>query len=83
MQGHAAANVIPVAAANRIGFESGQSFYGRSFVADETGAIAAEVVRGEEGVALARFDRAALDRARAAWGFFRDRRPDLYRGLAE
>ncbi len=78
MQGHAAANVVPVAAANRIGVEDGQAFYGRSFITDETGAITAEVGRGEEGFAVARFDRAALERARAAWGFFRDRRPDLY-----
>lgn len=83
MQGHAAANVIPVAAANRIGVEDGQSFYGRSFVADETGAIAAEVARREEGIAVARFDRAALDEARAGWGFFRDRRADLYDPLTE
>jgi N-carbamoylputrescine amidase len=83
MQGHAAANVIPVAAANRIGTEDGQTFYGRSFIADETGAIAAEVGRGEEGIAAARFDCEALERARAAWGFFRDRRPDLYGALTE
>jgi N-carbamoylputrescine amidase len=83
MQGHAASNVIPVAAANRIGTEDGQSFYGRSFVTDETGAIVSEVERGKEGVAVASFDRAALEQARAAWGFFRDRRPDLYGPLTE
>jgi N-carbamoylputrescine amidase len=83
MQGHAASNVLPVAAANRIGVEDGQSFYGRSFVADETGAIVSEVDRGVEGIAVATFDREALEQARAAWGFFRDRRPDLYGPLAE
>jgi len=83
MQGHAAANVIPVAAANRIGNEDGQEFYGRSFICDEAGAIVDEVARSEEGVAVATFDRAALDQARASWGFFRDRRPDLYGPLTE
>jgi N-carbamoylputrescine amidase len=83
MQGHAASNVIPVAAANRIGVEDGQGFYGRSFIADETGAIVAECGRADEGVAVASFDRDALDRARASWGFFRDRRPDLYGPLTE
>ncbi len=83
MQGHAASNVIPVAASNRIGTEDGQTFYGRSFIADETGALVAEVHRGKEGVAVASFDRAALDQARAAWGFFRDRRADLYGPIVE
>ena len=83
MIGHAVSNAMPVAAANRIGTEDGQSFYGRSFITDETGAIVSEVERGREGVAVAAFDRAALDQARAAWGFFRDRRPDLYRPLTE
>jgi N-carbamoylputrescine amidase len=83
MQGHAASNVLPVAAANRIGVEDGQGFYGRSFVTDEGGAIVAEVERDVEGIAVARFDRKALEQARAAWGFFRDRRPDLYGPLTE
>jgi N-carbamoylputrescine amidase len=83
MQGHAAANVVPVAAANRIGVEDGQEFYGTSFICDATGAIVSEVGRGEEGIALASFDRAAIERRRAAWGFFRDRRTDLYGPLTE
>jgi N-carbamoylputrescine amidase len=88
MQGHAVANVIPVAGANRIGFEpwadypgGGQSFYGSSFVCDHRGDLLADLGRDEEGVGLARFDLGFLDRHRAAWGFFRDRRPDLYGAL--
>lgn len=81
MQGHAVSNVIPVIAANRVGDEDGQVFYGTSFIADETGEILAELNRMESGVITARFDLEAIERDRAAWGFFRDRRPDLYQGL--
>lgn len=78
MQGHAVSNVIPVAAANRVGDENGQLFYGTSFICDHTGEVVSELDRREQGVAVARFDRSFLDRHRAAWGFFRDRRTDLY-----
>jgi N-carbamoylputrescine amidase len=78
MQGHAVSNVVPVVAANRIGAEEGQSFYGSSFIAGPDGAKVAELGREEEGVVLATFDLAAVRRERASWGFFRDRRPDLY-----
>ncbi len=82
MQGHAAANMVPVVAANRIGTEHGEScsltFYGSSFVTDGRGAILAEAGREEEAVVTARFDLDALARERAGWGLFRDRRPDLY-----
>ncbi len=78
MQGHAVANCIPVVAANRVGDEKGQVFYGTSFISDETGAIAADLDRREEGVITASFDLDHLEKARAAWGFFRDRRTDLY-----
>jgi len=81
MQGHAVSNVIPVVAANRVGNEDGQVFYGTSFIADETGEIVAELDREQEGVITASFDLDQIDQARAAWGFFRDRRPDLYEGL--
>lgn len=79
MQGHAVANVMPVAAANRIGDEDGQVFYGTSFIADHAGEIVAELGREETGVITAEFDRDFLTRHRAAWGFFRDRRPEFYR----
>lgn len=81
MQGHAVSNVIPVVAANRIGTEHGlgdpQLFYGSSFVCDHRGDLKADLGRTEEGLALATVD-IGLDQHRAAWGFFRDRRPDLY-----
>jgi N-carbamoylputrescine amidase len=86
MQGHAVSNVIPVVGANRVGHESvteaGQTFYGSSFIADWRGDIVAGLGREEEGVITASFDLDFLERHRAAWGFFRDRRPDLYGGLA-
>ena len=82
MVGHAVSNVVPVAAANRIGDEDGQVFYGHSFVADHRGEIRAELGAGVEGVATASFDLDAIAKSRAAFGFFRDRRPDLYGALA-
>jgi N-carbamoylputrescine amidase len=82
MIGHAVSNVTPVVAANRVGTEGGQTFYGSSFIADHRGDKLAELGRDEEGVILAGFDLAGLRRARAAWGFFRDRRPELYGALA-
>jgi N-carbamoylputrescine amidase len=82
MQGHAVANVIPVVAANRIGFETGpsggQNFYGSSFIADHRGDLVSSFGRTDEGVLTATFDLDFLHTHRAAWGFFRDRRTDLY-----
>lgn len=78
MIGHAVSNSIPVAAANRIGDEGGQVYYGCSFIADPRGDKVAEIGPGEAGVRVHRFDRNALTRRRASWGFFRDRRPELY-----
>ena len=81
MQGHAVCNVVPVAAANRVGDEGGQLFYGSSFIVDHAGEMLAEMGREEEGAVVATLDLAAARAARASWGFFRDRRPDLYRLL--
>jgi N-carbamoylputrescine amidase len=78
MIGHAVSNVMPVVAANRIGTEDGQIFYGSSFIADIRGDKVAELGREEEGVITASFDFAFNRQRRAAWGFFRDRRPELY-----
>ncbi|WP_273242770.1 N-carbamoylputrescine amidase [Hyphomonas atlantica corrig.] len=78
MQGHAVSNTIPVVAANRVGDEEGQVFYGTSFIADPTGEIVIDFGRTEQGVLVAEFDLDEIDRERAAWGFFRDRRTDLY-----
>lgn len=81
MQGHAVSNVIPVVASNRIGKEEGlgapQNFYGSSFIADHRGDLVQSFDRSEEGVLVHTFDLEFLDRHRAAWGFFRDRREDL------
>ena len=91
MQGHAAANLIPVAAANRIGTETvtpceengGQSssltFYGSSFIADATGELVASAGRDTEEILYASFDLDALSEERFSWGLFRDRRPETYR----
>ena len=78
MIGHAVSNVVPVVAANRIGVEAGQRFYGSSFIADPRGDKLAELGRDDEGVIVATFDLDALAQTRASWGFFRDRRPELY-----
>ena len=83
MVGHAVSNVVPIVAANRIGIEHGQTFYGTSFIADERGDILAELGREEEGVITATIDLVRVKRHRAAFGFFRDRRPDLYGRLVQ
>ncbi|MDT9598496.1 N-carbamoylputrescine amidase [Sphingosinicella rhizophila] len=78
MIGHAVSNVVPVVAANRIGTEGDQSFYGHSFICDERGDILAEFGATETGVITAALDLEQAKRHRAAFGFFRDRRPELY-----
>ena len=90
MQGHAAANVMPVIAANRYGKESveptdengGQKsslcFYGSSFIADETGAIVESAGKEGDTVLLHEFDLDEIKKARLDWGLFRDRRPTCY-----
>lgn len=83
MVGHAVSNVVPVVAANRVGTEHGQTFYGTSFITDERGDILAELDREETGVIVAKLDLERVKRHRAAFGFFRDRRPELYGRLVE
>ena len=82
MIGHAVSNIVPVVAANRTGIEEGfgaaQNFYGSSFIANHRGDKLAEMGRKEEGIICAEIDLSYLETHRAAWGFFRDRRPDLY-----
>lgn len=82
MVGHAVSNVVPVAAANRVGNEDGQIFYGSSFICDDGGEFIADMSRDEEGYAAATLDLDEIAERRAGWGFFRDRRPDLYGRLA-
>ena len=82
MQGHAAANIMPVVASNRIGHEvqkdSEMTVYGSSFIADETGGLVSEADRATEGVITAEFDLDAIAQKRREWGVFRDRRPEMY-----
>ena len=83
MIGHAVSNVVPVVAANRIGNEGGQIFYGHSFICDERGDMLAEFGKEDTGVLVATLDIDQAKRHRAAFGFFRDRRPELYGRLVE
>ena len=83
MIGHAVSNCMPVMAANRIGTEDGQSFYGHSFIADEWGDLLADYGAEEAGVLTATLDLARAAKHRAGMGFFRDRRPQLYGRIAE
>ena len=83
MVGHSVSNVVPVVAANRIGDEDEQSFYGHSFIADERGDYLQSFGRAESGVLVATVDLDRVRRHRAAFGFFRDRRPELYGRLVQ
>lgn len=83
MQGHAVSNCMPVIAANRIGNEDGQCFYGHSFIADEWGDLVEEFGAEESGVLVHRLDLARAARHRAGMGFFRDRRPQLYTRICQ
>lgn len=82
MQGHAGANITPVVCANRVGKEQvdeiSVTFYGSSFITDQTGAKLAEMDRTSEGYIVADLDLEKFAEYRAFWGLFRDRRPDLY-----
>ncbi len=85
MKGHAAANIMPVLAANRIGTESypgtSMKFFGSSFIANEYGETVAEAGREEETLLFADFDLPKIEKERIDWGVFRDRRVDLYSPL--
>ncbi len=86
MRGHAAANIMPLAASNRVGREvapdgRADTFYGRSFISDHQGEKLVEMDRVEEGVRLQSFDLTAIGELRRTWGVFRDRRPELYGSL--
>jgi len=85
MQGHAAANLMPLVASNRVGEEIGQTcsvtFYGSSFIADATGAMVQVASRDKTEILIADFDLAEIERQRIHWGVFRDRRPSQYAAL--
>ena len=82
MQGHAAANMVPLIASNRIGKEDGEvcslEFYGSSFIADQTGAKVEEAGETDEEILIHEFDLEEIRNQRTSWGLFRDRRPELY-----
>ncbi len=91
MQGHSAANIIPVVAANRYGIEevepteenggqkSSLNFYGTSFMTDETGDVIKKAGRDSEEILTASYDFELLRSKRLEWGVFRDRRPEMYK----
>ncbi len=85
MQGHAAANIMPLIAANRIGTETGASceltFYGSSFIAGPQGEIITQAGREEEMIVMTTFDLEAIHTLRTSWGIFRDRCPKYYSTL--
>ncbi len=93
MQGHAAANIMPVIAANRIGTEavtpnrdnqqqsSNLTFYGSSFITDETGDIVEQAGRDEQRIITRAFELDEIRKLRESWGVFRDRRPEMYGNL--
>lgn len=95
MQGHSAANIVPVVAANRYGTEvvtpcrengnqqSALRFYGTSFLTDETGAVLEQAGRDEDAVLTASYDFAVIRQARLEWGLFRDRRPGCYGAICD
>jgi N-carbamoylputrescine amidase len=86
MQGHAGANLCYLGAANRVGCEAGKTceinFYGASFIAGPFGEIVADAGGAEEGLVTAELDLERVRKLRGDWSLFRDRRPELYGGLA-
>jgi len=86
MQGHAAANLIPVVATNRTGVErlcgAELKFYGSSFITNEFGEKTAEADRDSEGILLTELDLKKITAYREYWGVFKDRRPEMYTGLS-
>lgn len=82
MQGHAVSNALPIVASNRIGTENAngaeQTFYGHSFIAAQNGDFLRSFGAKEDGILVQQFDLDALASYRAQWGFFRDRRPEMY-----
>lgn len=85
MQGHAAANIIPLVASNRVGTEvqdeSSMTFYGNSFIAGPTGEIVKQMDRDKEGVIVVEFDLDEIREKRQSWGIYRDRRPEMYKSI--
>ncbi len=87
MRGHAAANIIPVLASNRVGVEkasnSSMEFQGFSFIADSHGEVVEQMDRKNEGYRIHEFDLDEINKERVAWGVFRDRRPECYKEITQ
>ena len=95
MQGHAGANLMPVIAANRIGTEevwpcgenggqkSALTFYGSSFMTEETGELVKDASRDREEILVFTYDLKEIEKNRLSWGLFRDRRPEMYGTVTE
>jgi N-carbamoylputrescine amidase len=85
MIGHAAANLIPVIASNRVGIETygnhSMTFYGTSFMSNHQGVILQQMDRTSTGIIQQSFDLKAIEKMRYSWGIFRDRRPAMYQRL--
>ncbi|MNO76735.1 N-carbamoyl-D-amino acid hydrolase [compost metagenome] len=88
MRGHAAANILPVVAANRVGLEAAttdpelqMTFYGSSFISNHKGKLLVEADRSTPGVLVQQLDLAAMREERLTWGIYRDRRPEMYAAL--
>ena len=88
MRGHAAANILPVVASNRVGLEAAttdpelqMTFYGSSFISNHKGKMLAEADRNTSGVLVQQLDLAAMREERLTWGIYRDRRPEMYAAL--
>ena len=85
MQGHAAANIVPLVASNRVGHEAADhtemTFYGTSFIADHTGEILVDADRTSQTHVTTTVDLDAIADLRRSWGVFRDRRPEMYQRL--
>ena len=85
MIGQSALNIMPVLASNRVGREddvnSTMTFYGSSFMTDETGVLIESMDREEEGIRVHTYDLDKIMRKRREWGIFRDRRPEMYKEI--
>ena len=86
MQGHAAANMVCVAAANRLGLETDGgvdiNFYGHSFICNQRGEIFS-ALKKKEGFLITRIDVEKQRKLREEWGLFPDRHPKNYREICK
>ena len=85
MIGQSALNILPVVASNRIGVEddvnSSMTFFGSSFITDETGCLVESADRVSETILVHTFDLDECEQRRRDWGIYRDRRPEMYSSI--